>query len=89
MVSIVEVGMRRLSIALSDEQHRALKEAAARTGKSITAIIAESLDHFGIKTQAAASDLVRKAREHGDLKAARAISLAVTETRRHRTGRTR
>ena len=41
--------MARLTITLSDERHRALREAAVQRGKTIGQLIEESLDHYGIK----------------------------------------
>jgi len=46
--------MPRLSITLSEERHRAVKEAAARRGATITAIIDESPEACGVKSQARA-----------------------------------
>jgi hypothetical protein len=45
--------MARLTITLSDSRYRALKETAARRGKTIGATIEECLDRAGIKTVAA------------------------------------
>jgi predicted transcriptional regulator len=42
--------MARLTITLSPERHRALKEAAARRSKTIHRLVEESLDAYGIKT---------------------------------------
>ena len=39
-----EVSMPRMTITLSEERQQALKEAAARRGMTITAIIDESLE---------------------------------------------
>ncbi len=47
--------MARITITLSDEKHRAIKEAAARQGKTIGEIIDESLDFYGIKTAKSAA----------------------------------
>jgi len=41
----------RLTITLDDELHRALKETAARQGRSINAIIEESLRFRGLGTR--------------------------------------
>ncbi len=73
--------MTRLTITLSDERHRALKEAALKRHKSIASLIDESLDFFGIKTQNSASALVAQARERAGLSQEKAIELAVNETR--------
>lgn len=76
--------MARLTISLSDPRHQALREAAARTGKTLGQIVEESLERYGIKTTEEALDLVRRARGRAGLDAANALELAVTETRAHR-----
>jgi len=76
--------MPRLTISLSDERHRALKEAAARRNKSITALIEESLEHYGIKTTETAAALVARARRTADLEEDDARRIAAEETRRAR-----
>lgn len=42
--------MSRITITIADERYRALKEAAARLGKSIRELIDESLEFYGIET---------------------------------------
>jgi hypothetical protein len=79
--------MPRLSITLSEERHKAVKEAAARRGATITAIIDESLEACGIKSQARAEDLVARARARSSLTPAQAERLAVAEVRAYRAGR--
>lgn len=79
-----EGSMPRLTITLSEERHRALKEAALRRGKTIRQIIEESLEHYGIKTRKEAADLVARARARAGLTEAEALSRAVEETRRER-----
>ncbi|HVS04171.1 MAG TPA: ribbon-helix-helix protein, CopG family [Thermoanaerobaculia bacterium] len=76
--------MARLTISLPDDLHQALKEAAARRRRSIGEVVAESLAHYGIKTSAAASELVARARERSRLDSGEAERLAVQETRRAR-----
>ena len=73
--------MPRLTIALSEERHRALKEASARRGKTIGQLIEESLDYCGIKTPVRASEFVEEARQRAKLNESDAMDLAVTETR--------
>ena len=73
--------MARLTITLSDTRYRALKETAARRGKTIGATIEECLDRAGIKTVARAADLVAQARQRSRLSEATALALAVQETR--------
>ena len=77
--------MPRLTITLSEERHRALKEAAFRRGKTIRQIIEESLEHYGIKTRQEAADLVARARARADLTETEALNRAVEETRRERS----
>lgn len=76
--------MPRLTITLSDERHLALKEAAARRGTTIAALIDESLEAYGIKSRAAAARLVAGARSRAAMDEAAAIALAVDEVNRTR-----
>ena len=73
--------MARLTITLSDERHRALREAALKRGKTIGQLIEESLQFYGIKTERGAEELVAKARARARLGEAEAVRLAVAETR--------
>lgn len=73
--------MSRLTITLDDDLHRALKETAARQGRSIASIIEESLRLRGIQDQASARALVARARKHARLEPNEAMELAVEETR--------
>jgi len=66
---------------LSDERHRALREAAAKRGKTIGQLIEESLDFYGIKSARNAEELVAKARARASLSATDALELGVAETR--------
>jgi predicted transcriptional regulator len=75
------MGMSRLTITLDDELHRALKETAARQGRSITSIIEESLRLRGIQDQASARALVDKARRRANLEPEEAMAVAIEETR--------
>jgi hypothetical protein len=72
--------MARLTITLSDERHQALKEAAARRGKTLGELIDDSLAFYGIKTEATAADLVARARARSSLDSDAAERLAVAET---------
>lgn len=76
--------MPRLTISLSEERHRALKEAAARRNKSIAALIEESLEHYGIKSTETAAALVARSRRAAGLNEGDARDIAVEETRRAR-----
>ncbi len=80
--------MARLTITLPDERHQALREAAARRGKTIGELIDESLAFYGIKTEASAADLVARARVRAAMSDSDAMALAVSETSaaRHRHG---
>ena len=79
--------MPRLSITLSEERHRAVKEAAARRGTTITTIIDESLEACGVKSQARAEELVARARSRSSLSPEQAERLAVAEVRAYRAER--
>ncbi|MEO8431677.1 MAG: CopG family transcriptional regulator [Acidobacteriota bacterium] len=76
--------MSRLTITLSDRRHRALKEAAARRGKTIGSLVEESLDAYGIKTGGEAAALVARARERAKMTETSAMKLALEETKAHR-----
>lgn len=73
--------MSRLTITLDDELHRALKETAARQGRTLAAIIEESLRLRGIQGQASAAALVAQARRRAQQAPDDALALAVRETR--------
>ena len=76
--------MSRLTITLDDDLHRAVKEAAARQGRTIGEIIKESLQLRGIKPMESARHLVARARSNARYTEKEAIRLAVEETRAHR-----
>ena len=77
--------MSRLTITLDDDLHRALKETAARQGRSIGKIIEESLLLRGIKHMETARQIVARARVNAQSSENEAIRLAVEETRSQRT----
>lgn len=79
--------MARLTITLSSERHRALKETAARRGKTIGGLVEESLDAYGIKTSSQAAALVARARQRSAMSEAEATRLAVQETKANRRRR--
>lgn len=79
--------MTRLTITLADRTHRALKEAAARQGRSMASIIEESLEMRGIRPLDTAREIVASVRARSRLDADAAMELAVEETARHRKGR--
>ena len=64
--------------------HRRGGEGAARRGKTIGELVCESLEFYGIKTNADARDLVVRARTHSGLGASEAQDLAVSEVRDER-----
>ena len=73
--------MSRLTISLPDPLHRALKETAARRGKTQAEVIAESLAFYGIKSEEDAMELVERARAASGLAEDEAAAIAVEETR--------
>ncbi len=73
--------MSRLTITLDDSLHQALKEAAARQGRSIGKIIEEGLLLRGIKPMESARQLVARARRQAGCSDDEAMQLAVDETR--------
>jgi hypothetical protein len=81
--------MPRMTITLSEERQRALREAAARRGISITALIDESLEAYGIKSRDRARELVELARRRSELDPAEAERIAVDEVRVYRRERRR
>jgi len=76
--------MARLTITLSNERHRALREAAVKRGKTIGQLIEESLEFYGIKSARSAEKLVAKARARAALSEAESLRIAVDETRADR-----
>ena len=78
--------MSRLTITLSDERYRALKEAAAQRGRTIGQLIDESLEFYGIKSRDEAKEIVHRARANAGLTEDEAMSVALEEVERVRTG---
>lgn len=76
--------MSRLTITLSEERYRALKEASAIRRKTIGQLIEESLDFYGIKTRESAREIFERAGRNSSLNAEEAMDLAVREVRAHR-----
>jgi hypothetical protein len=68
--------MSRLTITLSEERYRALKEASAQRNKTIGQLIDESLDFYGIKSRQDALQLVRRARARNKLTERQALDVA-------------
>lgn len=79
--------MSRMTLTLDDSLYKALKETAARQGRTITNIVEESLILRGIKPMASAQQLVAAARERAQMPEADALSLASAEARASRQGR--
>lgn len=79
--------MSRLTITLSEARYRALKEAAARRGRTIGQLIDESLEFYGIKSRDDARELVRRARAHAALGEDEAMEVALEEVERVRRGK--
>lgn len=79
--------MPRLTISLTDRTHRALKEAAARQGRSMGSLIEESLELRGILPSDTAREIVARARSNAGLSNEDAMTIAVSETGHHRAGR--
>jgi len=77
--------MPRLTITLSEERYQALKEAAAKRRKNLVALIDESLESYGIKSETKAKALVAEARRRAGLPEDQALELAVVESRAQRT----
>lgn len=77
--------MSRLTITLDDDLHRALKETAARQGRSIGKIIEESLRFRGIQSMENACRLVARVRSQAGCSEEEAARLANEETHAHRT----
>ena len=76
--------MGRLTITLDDNLHRAIKETAARQGRSIGQIIEKSLLLCGVKPMESARQLVERARSDSRYNEEDAIRLACEETRARR-----
>lgn len=76
--------MARLTVSLPDDLHRALKESAARRGVTIGELVAESLEHYGIKTRESAEALMARARANSGLDEDEALRVAAAETRDER-----
>lgn len=59
--------MARLTITLPDELQRALRETAARRGRTMGDLICESLEAYGVKPRESAAALVARARKASHL----------------------
>ena len=73
--------MTRTTINFSDERYRALKQAAARRGQTITEIVDQALEFAGINTLESVMQMLREAGRRSGLTAEQAMELALQETR--------
>ena len=78
---LLELVMSRLTITLDDDIHQALKETAARQGRTIGQIVEEGLLLRGIKPVLSARRLVAMARANAQLSEEEAQAIAIEETR--------
>jgi hypothetical protein len=76
-----------MTITLSEERQRALKEVATRRGMSITALIDESLELAGVRSLESARRILARAGAGSGLGEDAAMVLALEETARERAGR--
>ncbi len=72
--------MARLTITLPDDLHEALKVSAARRGRTIGGLVAESLEFYGVKSERSVEELLAAARQRAEMGATEALELAVSET---------
>lgn len=82
-----EGAMPRMTITLSEERQRALREAAARRGTTITALIDHSLELAGIRSLESAQQILARAGATSGLGEEQAMALALEETVEERAGR--
>jgi predicted transcriptional regulator len=73
--------MPRTTINLSDERYRALKQAAARRGQTITEIVDQALELAGVNTRESVMQMLAEAGRRSGLTAEQAMELALQETR--------
>ena len=71
--------MPRLTISLSEDRQRAVKETAARRGITITALIDECLERAGVRTSESARQILSRARAKAQMRDAAAMDLALRE----------
>ncbi len=79
--------MPRTTIALSEERYRALKQAAARRGVTITEIVDQALELAGINTRESVVEMLVEAGRRSGLSEEEAMQLALRETRAVRAER--
>lgn len=79
--------MPRTTITLSDERYRALKQAAARRGLTITEIVDQALELAGVNTRESVVQMLAEAGRRSGLTEEQAMRVAVEETRAERAER--
>ena len=79
--------MARLTITLSDERYRELKQRADRTGTTISEVIEASLEEYGVRAEPTGRELIEQARAHSRLTEEAAMEIAMEETRAARRER--
>lgn len=79
--------MPRTTINLSDERYRALKQAAARRGQTMTEIVDQALELAGVNTRESVMQMLAEAGRRSGLTAEQAMELALRETRAARDDR--
>jgi Mg/Co/Ni transporter MgtE len=72
-----EVFMPRMTITLSEERQQALKEAAARRGMTITAVIDESLELAGVVPRHNVWAILEEARRNANMTEEEAMEVAL------------
>jgi hypothetical protein len=77
----------RTTINLSDERYRALKQAAARRGQTITEIVDQALELAGVNTRESVMQMLAEAGRRSGLTSEQAMELALRETRAARDER--
>ncbi|WP_295685881.1 hypothetical protein [uncultured Nevskia sp.] len=78
----------RFTVTLPASRYAALKETAARQGKSMAEIVDQSLELYGVKSKASAMDLLDKARGRtAALDDEAAMQIAIREVAAHRARR--
>lgn len=82
--------MSRLTISLDDDLQQALREAAARSGTSMNAIIADALRLWGVNPKGEVEAILAQVRGRTDgPDDDELLELAVAEVRSHRRGRSK
>jgi len=77
----------RTTITLSDERYRALKQAAARRGMTITEIVDQALELAGVNTRESVMEMLAEAGRRSGLSEEQATRVAIEETRAVRAER--